>query len=53
MIDWSFALLFRPDIVKISLESEVESIRLAVETGPEAGDPVGGPQQVAPSNANH
>jgi hypothetical protein len=23
MIDWSFALLFRPDIVKISLQSEV------------------------------
>jgi NADH dehydrogenase len=27
MIDWTFALLFRPDIVKISLESEVESLR--------------------------
>ena len=25
MIDWTFALLFRPDIVKISLESEVAS----------------------------
>jgi NADH dehydrogenase len=36
MIDWSFALLFRPDIVKISLESEVESIRLAAEKGPDA-----------------
>ena len=23
MIDWTFALLFRPDIVKISLDSEV------------------------------
>jgi NADH dehydrogenase len=26
MIDWTFALLFRPDIVKISLESEVASL---------------------------
>jgi NADH dehydrogenase len=30
MIDWTFALLFRPDIVKISLDSEeVERLRLA------------------------
>ena len=26
MIDWSFALLFRPDIVKISLDSETVSL---------------------------
>jgi NADH dehydrogenase len=26
MIDWTFALLFRPDIVKVSLESEVASL---------------------------
>jgi hypothetical protein len=26
MIDWAFALLFRPDIVKISLESEMVSL---------------------------
>jgi hypothetical protein len=26
MIDWSFALLFRPDVVKISLDSEAASI---------------------------
>ena len=26
MIDWAFALLFRPDIVKISLDSEAASI---------------------------
>jgi NADH dehydrogenase len=26
MIDWTFALLFRPDIVKISLDSEVEML---------------------------
>jgi NADH dehydrogenase len=32
MIDWTFALLFRPDIVKISLESEeVEHSRFASE----------------------
>jgi hypothetical protein len=24
MIDWTFALLFRPDIVKLSLDSEKE-----------------------------
>jgi NADH dehydrogenase len=30
MIDWTFALLFRPDIVKIGLDSEeVERLRLA------------------------
>jgi NADH:ubiquinone reductase (H+-translocating) len=34
MIDWTFALLFRPDIVKISLDSEVALIvREAVEEG--------------------
>jgi NADH dehydrogenase len=26
MIDWTFALLFRPDVVKLSLESEVASL---------------------------
>src|SRR5262249_48917662 len=26
MIDWAFALLFRPDVVKISLASEAESL---------------------------
>jgi hypothetical protein len=26
MIDWTFALLFRPDIVKISLDSEMVSL---------------------------
>jgi hypothetical protein len=26
MIDWTFALLFRPDIVKISLDSETVSL---------------------------
>ena len=26
LIDWSFALLFRPDIVKVSLDLETESL---------------------------
>jgi NADH dehydrogenase len=34
MIDWTFALLFRPDIVKISLDSEeVERLRFAAAVG--------------------
>jgi NADH dehydrogenase len=32
MIDWTFALLFRPDIVKLSLESESASILREAET---------------------
>jgi hypothetical protein len=35
MIDWTFALLFRPDVVEISLESEeVERRREAASTRP-------------------
>jgi len=26
MIDWTFALLFRPDVVKISLDTEAASL---------------------------
>ena len=38
MIDWTFALLFRPDIVKISLDSEAASLlRQAAAGGPRAG----------------
>src|SRR5205823_8208430 len=38
MIDWTFALLFRPDVVKISLESEeVERRREAASTRPVPG----------------
>jgi NADH:ubiquinone reductase (H+-translocating) len=38
VIDWSFALLFRPDVVKISLESEeVERRREAASTRPGPG----------------
>ena len=41
MIDWFFALLFRPDIVKISLDSEdVERLREAANGGAVA-EPVG------------
>ena len=37
MIDWTFALLFRPDIVKISLDSEVASLLgAAAADGPSA-----------------
>jgi NADH dehydrogenase len=37
MIDWTFALLFRPDIVKISLDSEaVAVLRKESQTGEEA-----------------
>ena len=39
VIDWTFALLFRPDIVKISLESEVASLRHEVATGGLAVEP--------------
>ena len=47
MIDWTFALLFRPDIVKISLDSEdVERSRSGDRRGgrraPETG---GGPKR--------
>jgi NADH dehydrogenase len=33
MIDWTFALLFRPDIVKISLDSESVSLRREAAAG--------------------
>jgi NADH dehydrogenase len=40
MIDWTFALLFRPDVVKVSLDSEsVERLREAVATGAVAEPP--------------
>jgi NADH:ubiquinone reductase (H+-translocating) len=40
MIDWTFALLFRPDIVKLSLESEAALIlREAEADGVIAGAP--------------
>jgi hypothetical protein len=38
VIDWSFALLFRPDVVKMSLETEeVERRREAASTRPVPG----------------
>ncbi len=40
MIDWTFALLFRPDTVKISLDTEAESLlREAAADGEPAGSP--------------
>jgi NADH:ubiquinone reductase (H+-translocating) len=43
MIDWTFALLFRPDIVKIGLDSEVALLlrEAAAETTSESGRPSG------------
>jgi NADH dehydrogenase len=41
MIDWTFALLFRPDVVKISLDSEAAWILREAEAPP-AGEQVGG-----------
>jgi NADH dehydrogenase len=47
MIDWAFALLFRPDVVKVSLDSEeVELLREAA-----AGLVAGPPRQGASRNA--
>jgi NADH dehydrogenase len=40
MIDWTFALLFRPDIVKISLESEVASLLHETAAGGLAAEPL-------------
>jgi hypothetical protein len=37
VIDWSFALLFRPDVVKISLEGEQVERREAAPAGAVAG----------------
>ncbi len=43
MIDWTFALLFRPDIVKINLDSEAASNRreVDVEGRPAGADSAG------------
>jgi NADH dehydrogenase len=37
MIDWTFALLFRPDIVKVSLDSEVAELLREAGAGRFAG----------------
>jgi NADH dehydrogenase len=39
MIDWTFALLFRPDVVKISLDSEAVERRRAADPALEVADP--------------
>ena len=41
MIDWTFALLFRPDIVKVGLDSETALLLREVALG----DAAGGPQE--------
>jgi NADH dehydrogenase len=42
MIDWTFALLFRPDIVKLSLESETELLLREAEAGADVKDAAAG-----------
>ena len=39
MIDWTFALLFRPDIVKVGLDSETALLLREVALGDAAGGP--------------
>src|SRR5262249_5667949 len=41
MIDWTFALLFRPDIVKISLDSEVAELLRESAAGEAVADALG------------
>jgi NADH dehydrogenase len=49
MIDWTFALLFRPDVVKISLDSEA-ALMLREAESPPAGEQVpGGSRAPEPS----
>jgi NADH dehydrogenase len=43
MIDWTFALLFRPDVVKVSLESEAEWVLRDAEALPASEQVAGGP----------
>src|SRR5262249_61130902 len=53
MIDWAFALLFRPDVVKISLDSEAALIlreaAAEAEPLPASEQVAGGPGGVEPS----
>jgi NADH dehydrogenase len=44
MIDWTFALLFRPDVVKVSLDSEAALLIREMTSGPtlERGGPTSG-----------
>jgi NADH dehydrogenase len=54
MIDWTFALLFRPDIVKISLDSEeVERIRQAATAGAAPAHGKSGPARDATAPDPH
>src|SRR5947209_11345364 len=49
MIDWTFALLFRPDIVKISLDSEAALLLREAAGGQAVAEPV--EQRTAPNGA--
>jgi NADH dehydrogenase len=49
MIDWTFALLYRPDVVKISLESEAALILREAEALPASEGAGGGSGPVTPS----
>ena len=53
MIDWTFALLFRPDIVKISLDSETVSLFRQAAAGavPEQARTAAGFESAEPSPA--
>jgi NADH dehydrogenase len=50
MIDWSFALLFRPDVVKVSLDSEAAWLLRDAEPHPAGGEVAGGPRTAEPSH---
>ena len=49
MFDWTFALLFRPDVVKVSLESEAEWVLRDAEALPASQQVAGGPGGAEPS----
>ena len=49
MIDWTFALLFRPDVVKVSFDSEAALLLREAEAFPADGGAGGGSGPVTPS----
>jgi NADH dehydrogenase len=55
MIDWTFALVFRPDIVKISLDSEAALLlrEAAADEAPEPGAGSSAGHAAPPANASH
>ena len=52
MIDWTFALLFRPDIVKVSLDSEAAWLLREDAVGAAPTGPKNEQSQVGMRNAN-